>query len=54
VDGAGGAHALAERCLVELHSPFVIEGVTLSIEVSIGLALAPQGRLGRRRRAAGG
>jgi predicted signal transduction protein with EAL and GGDEF domain len=42
VAGLEDAQALAERCLLELHEPFVIEGVTLSIEASIGLALAPQ------------
>jgi diguanylate cyclase (GGDEF)-like protein len=42
VIGLEDAHALAERCLVQLHEPFAIEGVTLSIEASIGLALAPQ------------
>ncbi len=42
VDGATGAGILARRCLAVLHEPFLIEGVTLSIAASIGLALAPQ------------
>ncbi len=41
VEDGAAALELARRCLVGLHEPFVVEGVVLSVEASIGLALAP-------------
>ncbi|MEO6201113.1 MAG: EAL domain-containing protein [Cryobacterium sp.] len=35
------ATLLARRCLDELHKPFMIEGLALNIEASVGIALAP-------------
>lgn len=36
------ASVLAERCLASLHDPFTVEGVALTVEASVGVALAPQ------------
>ena len=41
LSGEEEALHLADRCLATLHEPFVIEEVTLNVEASIGLALAP-------------
>lgn len=42
-DAADDSEALllARRCLNELHKPFQVEGLILSVEASIGIALAP-------------
>lgn len=42
VADAAAALLLAERCASTLHAAFVVEGITLNVEASIGLALAPQ------------
>ncbi len=36
------AVALASRCLDALHATFMVEGVALNVEASVGLALAPR------------
>jgi diguanylate cyclase (GGDEF)-like protein len=54
VDGARGAHALAERCLVELHSAVRHRGRDAEHRGQHRTGPGPAGRLGRRRRAAGG
>jgi diguanylate cyclase (GGDEF)-like protein len=36
------ALVLAQRCVTALDKPFMIEGIALNVEASIGLALAPQ------------
>ena len=42
VHDEAAATALAGRCLSVLHEPFLVEGICLSVEASVGLALAPQ------------
>ncbi len=39
--GPDEVHALATRVQEMLHKPFLVEGVTLDVEASIGIALAP-------------
>ena len=41
VDDEAAAVALARRCLAAMHEQFVVDEVVLSVEASIGLALAP-------------
>ncbi|MFC5379360.1 putative bifunctional diguanylate cyclase/phosphodiesterase [Aquipuribacter nitratireducens] len=41
VDGREGALTLARRCLDALQGPFVVDGVRLAVEASLGIALAP-------------
>ena len=41
VEDEQAALDLARRCLAALHEQFVVDGVALSVEASIGLALAP-------------
>jgi diguanylate cyclase (GGDEF)-like protein len=42
VENLDAAVALARRCLGALHEPLLVEGVTLDVEASIGIALAPK------------
>ncbi|WP_104522605.1 putative bifunctional diguanylate cyclase/phosphodiesterase [Blastococcus atacamensis] len=41
VDGVGEAEAVAERLREALHRPFDVAGVTLDVEVSVGIAVSP-------------
>ena len=41
VDGLEGARELGARVIAALHEPFQADGVTLDVEASIGIALAP-------------
>ncbi|WP_448641296.1 putative bifunctional diguanylate cyclase/phosphodiesterase [Geodermatophilus sp. URMC 63] len=42
VAGATAARTLAEKSLRALHEPLVVDGVSLSVDASVGVALAPQ------------
>ncbi|WP_130504282.1 putative bifunctional diguanylate cyclase/phosphodiesterase [Blastococcus saxobsidens] len=41
VDGVGEAEAVAERLREALHRSFDVDGVTLDVEVSVGIAVSP-------------
>ncbi|RBY92056.1 GGDEF-domain containing protein [Blastococcus sp. TBT05-19] len=42
VDGVGEAEAVAERLREALHRPFDVDGVTLDVEVGVGIAVSPR------------
>src|SRR6185436_6632741 len=41
LDEAAGAEQLAKRVIAALHEPFVVQGVTLSVDASVGIACFP-------------
>ena len=42
VVGEAAVVELARRCVAALHEPFLVDGIALSVEASVGVALAPQ------------
>jgi diguanylate cyclase (GGDEF)-like protein len=41
LDGSGDAERLAQRIVAALHEPFMVQGVTLTVDASVGIACFP-------------